>query len=58
MQRLYDAMESLGQYVHIYPLARYKNDWIKKGYQEFICEDFYFAYTIVENEYGEVNRFN
>ena len=53
MQRLYDAMESLGQYAHIYPLARYKNDWIKKGYQEFICEDFHFAYSIVENEYGE-----
>ena len=53
MQRLYDAMESLGEYAHIYPLARYKSEWIKKGYQEFICEDFHFAYTVVENEYGE-----
>jgi len=53
MQRLYDAMESLGKYAHIYPLARYKSEWLKKGYKEFICEDFHFAYTIVENEYGE-----
>ena len=53
MQRLYDSMEAVGKYAHIYPLARYKNDWIKKGYKEFICEDFHFAYRIVENEYGE-----
>lgn len=52
MQRLYDAMESLGKFAHIYPVARYKDDWIKMGYQEFICEDFHFAYRIVENEYG------
>lgn len=53
MQRLYEAMEALGKYAHIYPLARYKSEWLKKGYKEFICEDFHFAYIIVENEYGE-----
>ena len=53
MERLYEAMESLGKYAHIYPLARYKSEWLKKGYKECICEDFHFAYTIVENEFGE-----
>jgi hypothetical protein len=53
VERLYSAMESLGKYAHIYPLARYKREWVKKGYKEFICEDFHFAYRIVENESGE-----
>ena len=53
MQRLYDAMESLSDFAYIYPLARYKSEWIKKGYKEFICEDFHFAFNIAENEYGE-----
>ena len=40
IDRLYDAMESLGTYAEIYPLARLNRAWISKGYQEFICEDF------------------
>ncbi len=53
MNRLYDSMEALGKYAHIYPLARHKNEWVKKGYREFICEDFHFAYMIAEDENGE-----
>lgn len=32
IDRLYDAMESLGTYGEIYPIARLKADWISKGY--------------------------
>ncbi|MBQ8958026.1 MAG: hypothetical protein IJ057_05935 [Bacteroidales bacterium] len=53
IDRLYDAMESLGTYAEIYPTAHLNNDWIPKGYQEFICEDFHFAYKIYTLEDGE-----
>ena len=46
IQRLYDALEALGDYAYLYPLARLKSDWIKKGYREYVCEDFHFAYQI------------
>lgn len=52
IDRLYDALESLGTYAQIYPLARYKEEWIKLGYKEFICEDFHFAYQIYTLEDG------
>ena len=29
VHRLYDALESLGTYARIYPLARFKEEWIK-----------------------------
>lgn len=53
IDRLYDALESLGDYAGIYPHARLKPDWISKGYQEFICEDFHFAYQVCQLEDGE-----
>lgn len=53
IDRLYDAMESLGTYAEIYPIARLRSDWISKDYQEFICEDFHFAYKIYVLEDGE-----
>ena len=46
INRLYDALESLETCASIYPLARLKAEWIEKGYREFICEDFHFAYQI------------
>jgi len=52
IDRLYDALGSLGIYTQIYPLARYKKEWIKLGYREFICEDFHFAYQIYTLEDG------
>ena len=52
IDRLYDALESFGTYAQIYPLARYKEEWIKLGYKEFICEDFHFAYQIYTLEDG------
>lgn len=53
MGRLYDAMEALGKYARIYPLARLKKEWIEKEYREFICEDFHFAYQIYTLPNGE-----
>ena len=52
-QRLYDALASLGRYAKIYSLARYNNEWRRKGYKEFICEDFHFAYQIYTLDDGE-----
>lgn len=53
IDRLYDAMYDMGKYAHIYPLARYKNDWIEKQYHEFIVEDFHFAFKIYRLSNGE-----
>lgn len=53
IQRLYDSLEALGDYAYLYPLARLKSDWIKKGYREYICEDFHFAYQIYVLDDGE-----
>ena len=52
VHRLYDALENLGNYAHIYPLARLKKEWTTKEYKEFICEDFHFAYQIYTLEDG------
>ena len=42
-------------YATIYPKARYKLAWIDAGYQEFIAEDFHFAYKIYKiEETGEL----
>lgn len=53
INRLYDALESLGTFASIYPLARLKTKWIEEGYREFICEDFHFAYQIYALDDGE-----
>lgn len=39
VQRLYDALEALGVYARIYPLARLKKEWTENEYREFICEN-------------------
>ena len=46
VNRLYEALNDLKILGKIYPLARLKRDWQEKGYREFICEDFHFAYLI------------
>lgn len=46
IHRLYESLESLGIYARIYPMARLNEEWIKKEYREYICEDFHFAYQI------------
>jgi len=46
--RLLEALDSLGDFPNLYPLARLKASWRKRGYRECIFEDFHFAYEIVE----------
>ena len=52
--RFYDGLESLTDYATIFSLARLKQDWIEKGWQEYICEDFHFAYEITRDIRGEM----
>lgn len=51
--RLYDAIEDLRYNHRIYSKARLKQDWIDAGWQEFICEDFHFAYESGYDQNGE-----
>lgn len=53
VDRLYDALESLGDFAGIYPMARLKSEWVVKGYREFLCEDFHFAFQIYTLDDGE-----
>lgn len=52
VRRLYEALEGLSVYARIYPVARLETEWREKGYREFICEDFHFAYQIYSIEDG------
>lgn len=52
--RLYDGLESLANYAPIFPKARLKLDWIENDWQEYICEDFHFAYEITHDIRGEI----
>ena len=53
MQRLYQSLNSLGDYPCLYSSARVKKSWVDAGYREFICEDFHFAYQLCADEDGE-----
>ena len=53
IHRLYDALDTLSETAEIFPRARLNEDWISKGYREFLCEDFHFAYQIYELDDGE-----
>lgn len=55
IDRLYKALDTLGLYANSYPLARLKQDWIAKGYKEYIYEDFHFAYQVyVRDDSSEI----
>ena len=51
--RIYDALEELGKYATMYGKARLKSEWLEKGYQECIIEDFHFAYRIYKDEFDQ-----
>lgn len=53
MNRLYASMEAIGDFPYAYPKARVKTDWKNKGYREFICEDFHFAYKVIRSKSRE-----
>lgn len=51
--RLYQSLASLSITATIYPSARVKSDWVEAGYREMICEDFHFAFDLVDLDNGE-----
>lgn len=51
--RLYSAIRDLSLYASIYPMARVNVAWKAAGYREMICEDFHFAFDIVDLDNGE-----
>ncbi len=53
IRRMYASVESLGSYPALYAKARLKEEWIKAGWREYICEDFHFAYEICTGDDGE-----
>ncbi len=53
MNRLYDSLEDLGKIPSLYAKSRLKEDWVKAGWREYICEDFHFAYEICTDDDGE-----
>lgn len=53
VNRLFDAVDCLGQFPTIYPKARLKQSWMDADYREMICEDFHFAFKVEELEDGE-----
>ncbi len=49
-QRLISSLQSLGEMPTLYAKSRLKEEWIRNGWREFLCEDFHFAYEICEDE--------
>ena len=54
INRLYNALDTLSETAEIYPRARLNEDWISKGYREFLCEDFHFAYEVMLDKDGQI----
>ena len=51
-ERLYAALELIGQYPNLFPIARYKRTWRAAGYREMIAEDFHFGYKVYSDVDG------
>lgn len=53
-ERLYRALQTLGQTYYLWKESCYVLDWKRKGYLDFIHEDFHFAFHLVVLQSGEV----
>ena len=53
-QRLYNALQTLGRTYYLYKETRYVVDWKRKGYLDFIYEDFHFAFRVAVLSSGEM----
>lgn len=53
-ERLYNALRTLGRTYYLYSESRYVPDWKRKGYLDFIYEDFHFAFRVVVLPSGEM----
>lgn len=52
-KQLYTGIRSLKEYHSIFGTARLKQEWIEAGWQEFVCNDFHFAYEVLLDKNGE-----
>lgn len=52
-RRLYAGIRSLNDYHSIFGPTRLKPEWIREGWQEFICEDFHIAYEVLYDKDGQ-----
>ena len=53
-ERLYGALQTLGKTYYLYNESRYVIDWKRKGYLDFIYEDFHFGFRVVALPSGEM----
>ncbi len=53
-ERLFNALQTLGDTYYLHGESRYVLDWKRKGYSDFIYEDFHFAFHIAVLPSGEV----
>lgn len=49
IHRLYDSLEILGRFPHIYAVAQFRDEWKEKEYRVLVCEDFLFAYKVYDD---------
>ena len=52
--RLFNALQTLGETYYLYNEPRYILDWIRKGYKDFMFENFHFAFHLTVLSTGEV----
>ncbi len=52
--RMYRALQTLGHTYYLHNEARYVLDWKRRGYRDFIYEDFHFGFRVVSLPSGEL----
>ena len=52
-RKIYAGLEMLSNPYAKFRKARYRKDWQEKGYLEFVCEGFIFAYMVHRDDDGE-----
>ena len=50
-ERLIDSLSTL-ETMQGFPLSRCNDVWQQKGWHDFLCEDFHFAYELAQDEEG------
>lgn len=53
-ERMYNALQTLGNTYYLYREPRYIVDWKRKGYLDFMYEEFHFAYRVAVLPSGEM----
>ncbi len=52
--RLFQSLQSLGKTYYLYGESRYVIEWKRRGYFDFLCEDFHFAFQLSVLPSGEM----